>query len=415
MSRFSLQMPWSSVEKFLAVYLPDTQEPLVCAASGGVDSQVMLHLLGEAGYRCIHVVSFDHGWRGDTAEDRRVVEQLASLYGFAVSWISLDPALCQSENGARRERYRHLEEVRRRVEAGWILTGHHGDDLLESQLLHMERGSGLWGMVGIRPVDEERHLLRPLLTVTKTDILTYAHQHAVPWHEDTTNEDPRFARNRLRAQGHEELREHISDVYAWSQRLSAEVQEDLSVLHEKTSRHLGPTLEEGYILRSLWHTLPTLEQEYILVEFLRQAGDEYTQDHISSLRGRLARMRTGGRVFLGEDRWIRRDYDRFVLSWVTIPVDALEHVPVPAEEPADLRLVPLQPHMSVRRYRRTQQGWEPWHTPLKKWRASVGLAREDALTLSALVSAEEEVVAIVHPKWQYPRDFPTRLHPVPRG
>lgn len=106
------------------------------------------------------------------------------------------------EQWARNERYRLLAAEARMQGAAALLTAHHADDQAETLLLRMSRGAGPRGLAGILPV---RHVLglpvlRPLLDVRRAELTGYARREGLHWIEDPSNEDPRFARNRLRQQ-----------------------------------------------------------------------------------------------------------------------------------------------------------------------------------------------------------------------
>lgn len=100
------------------------------------------------------------------------------------------------EECARNIRRFFLEEVRKKYEAAHILTAHHADDQAETLLYRITKGTSITGLVGIEETRE--CYARPLLSVTKKDILQYAQENAVPFGHDETNDDISIPRNRLR-------------------------------------------------------------------------------------------------------------------------------------------------------------------------------------------------------------------------
>lgn len=168
----------------------------VLAVSGGVDSMVLLDLLHKRPGVKLIVAHYDHGIRTDSAKDRRLVQAAAKKY--RVSFVheagKLGPAT--SEAQARAARYKFLENVRRASGAKGIMTAHHQDDVLETVMINLLRGSGRRGLTSLKTGDA---LIRPLLDYSKAQIRDYAETHAISWREDSTNTDTKILRNYVRA------------------------------------------------------------------------------------------------------------------------------------------------------------------------------------------------------------------------
>lgn len=167
----------------------------VVAVSGGVDSVALLHALKDmSGVRLV-VAHFDHGIRPDSAEDRRHVQALARQYGlpFVYSTGRLGPEA--SEATARTARYEFLRKTRRASGARAIVTAHHQDDLLETALLNLVRGTHRKGLTSLKSHGD---IVRPLLRVPKKDLIAYAKDQGLIWREDSTNAHQKYLRNYLR-------------------------------------------------------------------------------------------------------------------------------------------------------------------------------------------------------------------------
>jgi tRNA(Ile)-lysidine synthetase-like protein len=169
----------------------------VVAVSGGVDSMALLDWLNEnnEGQWKLVVAHLDHGIREDSHEDRRLVAGEAKRLGlpFVYHEIKLGPGASEAE--ARTARYDFLRQVQRASNARAIITAHHQDDLLETAILNILRGSGRKGLTALG----SRHdLERPLLVIPKQDIIKRAQQRSVRWREDSTNQDLRLNRNYVR-------------------------------------------------------------------------------------------------------------------------------------------------------------------------------------------------------------------------
>lgn len=161
------------------------------AVSGGIDSVVMLHLLRND--KDVVVLHFDHGIRSSSAEDCKFVERLAHEYG--LSFISEKAKLGEncSEERARAERYKFFKAQLKDADDK-IYTAHHANDMLESAIINLLRGTGWRGLAPLR--DEQ--LCRPLLDWSKTDIYRYATEHKLSFRLDQSNSNDKYLRNRVR-------------------------------------------------------------------------------------------------------------------------------------------------------------------------------------------------------------------------
>lgn len=170
----------------------------ILAVSGGADSMALLDIFAAAasqrGYDLV-VAHYDHGLRPSSVADRELVERAAASYRLPV-FVEAGQLGRASEAAARAARYRFLDRVRLEQKATAIITAHHQDDLVETSLLNLARGTGRHGLA---PMSNPA-VLRPLLAVTRTELRQYAIRRQLSWHEDPTNADLSNPRNFLRHQ-----------------------------------------------------------------------------------------------------------------------------------------------------------------------------------------------------------------------
>ena len=176
-------------------------ETVICGVSGGADSVAMLHCLhtlaGELDIR-VEAAHFDHLLRGEESQgDRDFVLRFCKERSIPLHLGEEDVAAYAKgeklglEEAARHCRYRFFSTLE-----GKIATAHTADDNAETVLMHLLRGSGLRGLCGISPLTEK--LCRPLLCVSRQEVLDYLQAEALPHREDSSNKDLSFTRNRLR-------------------------------------------------------------------------------------------------------------------------------------------------------------------------------------------------------------------------
>jgi tRNA(Ile)-lysidine synthase len=175
---------------------------LVVAVSGGADSVALLDLADRCrpGLRVQLVVAhLDHGWRDASVADAEFVRELAASRGLPCVVERAD-GIPMTETAGRDARLAFFARVCADHHSAGVLLGHTADDQCETVLMHLLRGSGLEGGVGLS--DDVRvgalRLMRPLLHFRRAEIRSYCARRRLAFREDPTNADPRFLRNRIR-------------------------------------------------------------------------------------------------------------------------------------------------------------------------------------------------------------------------
>lgn len=156
----------------------------------------------------ITIAHFNHCLRGEESNlDERFVRELGESLGIPVEVKSAairesaEREKANLEEYARRVRYEFLAEVAYLANAKWIATGHTGDDQAETLLHRLIRGTGLQGLRGVARCRELKPgvlLVRPMLDVSRNEILAFLTERSQRFREDSSNLDPRFTRNRIR-------------------------------------------------------------------------------------------------------------------------------------------------------------------------------------------------------------------------
>ena len=167
----------------------------VVAVSGGVDSMVLLDLVRQSDSELL-VAHFVHGIRNEaeTAEDLRVIEEYCNRHDLRLV-IGHNEALGTSEAQLREARYLFLDQQKTKNDYNAVITAHHNDDVLETAVINMLRGTNSAGIVSLRSTDA---IIRPLLGFDKQEIVEYANDHELQWNEDSTNDGDDYLRNYVR-------------------------------------------------------------------------------------------------------------------------------------------------------------------------------------------------------------------------
>jgi len=182
--------------------LTDASEKIVLAVSGGEDSMVMLHLFHQAGFSC-EVAHCNFQLRGDEADaDEELVRQMAAQYHFPFHvnrFLTEEFAIANSisiQMAARQLRYDWFDDLIEKYRFHAVAVAHHANDVAETMLLNLTKGTGIAGMHGIRAV--HGNVIRPLLFATKNELDAYAAHNNIKWRTDASNFEVYYQRNKIR-------------------------------------------------------------------------------------------------------------------------------------------------------------------------------------------------------------------------
>ena len=183
------------LRSFRAIAGPGTKR-VGLAVSGGPDSLALLLLASET-LDHVEAATVDHGLRPEAASEAKFVSGIARMLGVRHSTLTLPPKPKGNTSAwARKNRYEVLERWADALDLDLILTAHHADDQLETMLMRLNRGAGVGGMAGIRPV--RGRIARPLLGWRKAELVKLVADHGLDAVDDPSNHDDRYDRARLR-------------------------------------------------------------------------------------------------------------------------------------------------------------------------------------------------------------------------
>lgn len=234
------------------------QAPLVIAYSGGVDSQVLLHAV--ATLKCenhikqkVMAIHVNHGLSAQSSHWQNFAKQQCQQLNIHFETINvevIDKPRTSLEAQARDKRYQALENLSPKNAV--ILTAHHQDDQVETFFLSLKRGSGLKGLSAMGAVSEfgnkSQLLLRPLLNISREDIVHYAQEHQLEWIEDESNSDTRFDRNFLRKDILPELKVRWPNINQTIYRSVQHCQEAQQIIDEVAEQDLTQCLQASDVL-----------------------------------------------------------------------------------------------------------------------------------------------------------------------
>lgn len=295
---------------------------LTLAVSGGKDSCAMLDWFAERKERFerLEVLHVNHELRSEESdEDQRFVQRLCERYGLECRCHAVDVSSLAAERGftveqAGREARRKLfEQTVADGESERVVTAHHKDDLCESVLMHVLRGSGMGGLRGILPDDGK--IIRPMLAVSREQIAAYCAERNLQWREDSSNRDDSFTRNRLRNRIVPLLEETYRGMSDNVARLSAHMRGLYPFLVEALPHAARNEWGESVFALELFERYDPAVMGAAILEETKKQGvrEDVTSVHISAVSA-LAHARTGAQTTLPHGLSAHKDRDAVVLS-----------------------------------------------------------------------------------------------------
>lgn len=201
-------------EALLSPFLPEGARAVAVAVSGGADSMALCYVLSRCAEKMpLHILTVDHGLRPEAALEASQVAETVSNWPQACHVIlkrELSPPqsppqaggkLTRIQEDARHDRYKLMADYCAKNDIERLFVAHHLDDQAETFLFRLAKGSGLDGLGGMRSIydySENLKIVRPFLDVPKSELVDFCKAQDVPYINDPSNDDARFARVRLR-------------------------------------------------------------------------------------------------------------------------------------------------------------------------------------------------------------------------
>lgn len=330
---------------------------MVAGVSGGVDSMVLLHLLHllseEMNFRVI-AAHLNHRLRGEESDrDERFVREISEKWGIPVEIGREDVGeIAKREKlpvqvSARVVRYRFFEQVMRKHGGNCLVLGHQADDVAETVVMRLLRGSSVGGLRGI-PI-QNGYIIRPLLPFTREEIIAYADREKIPYVEDSSNKKMRYLRNRIRhlliPQVEREYQPAFSRHLLRYASYFDEIHAYLSEVCSDLSREIIG--KDGVIYLNKFRKLHVALQRILIENYLMEGGWIKEPLSFEQLEGILKIVKASGgtrRYKIRKDLWIIREYDKLKLSET---LEEVEIQPVTCRVPGSIEIKEIGNRLNV--------------------------------------------------------------------
>lgn len=258
---------------------------VVAAISGGPDSMLLLDILinlkEELGLKIV-VAHVHHNLRRESDYEAIEVEKYCKYNDliFEMKKIEEYPNGKFSEDTARKIRYEFFENVLKKYNSDILFTAHHGDDLIETILMRLTRGSSLKGYAGFESISNRKSykIVRPLIYLTKNEIIDILNEKGMWYAKDMSNESDEYTRNRYRRHILPELKKENRNVHYKFIEFNEKLLMVNKYLEKETIRYYKDIVIDNKIVVDKFNKLDGIIKINILEKYLKEIYNEYITD-----------------------------------------------------------------------------------------------------------------------------------------
>lgn len=320
------------------------KDTVVVAVSGGPDSMSLLHYINSLKHEfdltlvCAHV---NHNVRKESASEKEYLEKYCNLTGIIFeSMIIEEYGEDNFHNEARSKRYRYFEEIVKKYNSAYLFTAHHADDLIETILMRIARGSTIHGYAGFSKVVDmgNYRIVRPFIEYTKEELLNYCNKNKIKFATDASNEKDVYTRNRYRKYVlpflksedpniHEKFMKFSNTLFMYDDYINKQLELVINEVYKQDTINVDNFLKLDYVLQNklINRVLESIYQDDLML---------ITDAHVNLIINLIHSSKPNSYIYLPNNVKAVRSYD--IVSFVfeesianSYDVEILEHVNLP--------------------------------------------------------------------------------------
>jgi tRNA(Ile)-lysidine synthase len=309
-------------------------ENIIVAVSGGADSISLLHLMIRAketlnlNVVCAHV---NHNIRKESEQEKIFVKNFCDKNGVIFEYMKIENYGDDNfHNEARTKRYDYFEKLIEKYNSKYLLTAHHGDDLIETILMRIVRGSSFKGYSGFsKEVDKGSYkIFRPLITVTKDDIYSYVEKNNLKYVVDQSNFKDVYTRNRYRKYVLPMLKNEDKNVHHKFYKFSKSILEYNDYIEKQAKNIFGEIVNNNKINIEKFLKLDKVISEKIIYMLLeKQYQDDLmliTDKHVELINNLIKSTKSNSYIFLPNNLKGIKSYNEFYIEKLKEEKDSYE-------------------------------------------------------------------------------------------
>lgn len=324
------------VEKFLRNISLKQNDYVVVAVSGGPDSMALLNMLYQ--FQCqfpFHLVCahVNHSKREESEDEAVFVKNYCEERNIIFEYFKIDDWGSKNfHDEAHHRRYNFFENIVNKYQARYLFTAHHGDDLMETILMRLTRGSTMYGYHGFSELEQrnEYYLARPLLHYSKNDLLNYVKKNNIPYVIDDSNTKDTYTRNRYRKVILPFLKKENPNVIEKFNEFSGILEEYESFVQKQVRQCYNHIVHDECIEVTKYQQQDSLLRKKVLEQWLLHIYKErvsmLTKRHLQAIDKALCSIRPNITIDLPDGYKLKRNYDKARITHENFTNDSYNYV-----------------------------------------------------------------------------------------
>lgn len=299
----------------------EENEPLVVGCSSGPDSMALLHYLKKNTNNKIICCHINHNIRKQSIEEEQYLKNYCIKENIIFENTTIKNYKENNfENEARKRRYEFYEKILNKYHSKYLFLAHHGDDLIETILMKIERGSNLEGYAGIKEITHinNYYIIRPLLKYTKEDLIEYNKKNNIKYYIDQSNNNTIYTRNRYRKNILPLLKKEDKKIHLKYLKYSKTILDYLSFIEEEVNKYYNKAITNNIInIKELKKIHPFLIKN-ILYKYLNTNYNNQPniikESHIESIITMIDDKKPNIKINLPQNKIMKKTYNNLKIE-----------------------------------------------------------------------------------------------------
>ena len=293
---------------------------VVIGVSAGPDSMCLLDLLQKKTTKIV-VCHINHNVRKESIEEEEYITKYCQDKNIILEKTTINNYQENNfENEARKKRYMFYEEILKKYNSKTLLLAHHGDDLIETILMKISRGSNLEGYAGIKEISNVKNyqIIRPLLKYTKEDIINYNKSNNIKHYNDSSNQSTNYTRNRYRLNILPLLKKEDKNIHKKYLKYSKTLIEYDDYIKREVKRNINNVYKDNIINIDNLNKLDTFLIKNILYNIMnniyQNKNNIITDRHIQNIISLLNNTKPNIKIDLPNNKEIVKEYNKLIIK-----------------------------------------------------------------------------------------------------
>ena len=293
---------------------------VVIGVSAGPDSMCLLDLLQKKTTKIV-VCHINHNVRKESIEEEEYITKYCQDKNIILEKTTINNYQENNfENEARKKRYMFYEDILKKYNSKTLLLAHHGDDLIETILMKISRGSNLDGYAGIKEISNVKNyqIIRPLLKYTKEDIINYNKSNNIKYYNDSSNQSTNYTRNRYRLNILPLLKKEDKNIHKKYLKYSKTLIEYDDYIKREVKRNINNVYKDNIINIDNLNKLDTFLIKNILYNIMnniyQNKNNIITDRHIQNIISLLNNTKPNIKIDLPNNKEIVKEYNKLIIK-----------------------------------------------------------------------------------------------------